>query len=112
MVTIPSTSSASISGTTIPDLEQTTKTIKFKRGIEVQWPDPFSADDYLAAQRSALKAKDAGLTPLYLLQKIATFNGGKLTVPEIKAKLSGSELMKLQGEILTGLDDEDDASGN
>lgn len=83
------------------------KTFSLKRSKVVVAFDPdFGVGETIAAQKAA--KKDSALFVLYLAQQIATFDGKKLTLGEIREKIKGADYLQLSGEILGGDDDEAD----
>lgn len=89
-----------------PEGMKSPKTITLKRSkIEVIFDQDFSTSDVMAAQKAA--GKDAGFFSLYLAQRIATFNGVRLTMGDIKERVLGKDYLQLTGAILgDGEDDE------
>ena len=82
------------------------KTLVLKRSdVTVVYDAGFVAGDTIAAQRAA--GKDAHKFGLYLLQRVATFNGAAWSAQEIEERLKGMDYLTLQGAILGG--DEADA---
>lgn len=88
------------------------KSFALKRsGIDVVFDQDYSTDDAIAAQRAA--GKNARALPLYLAQRICTFNGKSLTIGELKDQVRGADYFQLVGEILGGDDEADeDEAGN
>lgn len=90
------------------------KTVVLKRSkITMIYDEDFSTADVIAAQKAA--GKDAGLFSLYLAQRIATFDGKKLTMGEIRDQVRGRDYLQLTGAILGDSEDDGqdgDASGN
>ncbi len=84
------------------------RTVVLKRSkITMVYDEDFSTADVIAAQKAS--GKDAGLFSLYLAQRIATFDGEKFTMGEIRERVRGRDYLQLTGAILG--DGEDD-SGN
>lgn len=87
-------------------MSQTTlKSFTLKRSkIAVTFDPDFGVAETVAAQKAS--RKNSGLFVLYLAQQIATFDGKKLTVGEIREKIKGADYLQLSGEIF-GEDDEE-----
>lgn len=84
------------------------KTVILKRSrITVVFDEDFSTADVMAAQKAS--GKNAGLFSLYLAQRIATFDGEKLTMGDIRDKVKGKDYLQLTGAILG---DSEDDEGN
>lgn len=81
------------------------KTVTLKRSkVVVVFDQDYGTADAVAAQKAA--KKDPSLFVLYLAQRIATFNGAKWTMGDIREKIRGADYLQLSGEILGGGDDE------
>jgi hypothetical protein len=90
--------------------EANLKTFTLKRSQLVVAFDPdFGVAETIAAQKAA--RKNSALFVLYLAQQIATFDGKKLTVGELREKIKGKDFLQLSGEIL-GDDEDEEAEGN
>lgn len=84
------------------------KTVILKRSrITVMFDEDFSTAHVIAAQKAS--GKDAGLFSLYLAQRIATFDGEKLTMGNILDRVKGKDYLQLTGAILG---DSEDDEGN
>ena len=87
------------------------KTVILKRSkIVVVFDQDFGVPDTLAAQKAS--GKNSSLFSLYLAQQIATFDGKKLTMGEIREKILGKDYLQLTGEILGDDDDAEEAAGD
>jgi len=81
------------------------KTIILKRSkITVIFDEDFAVADTIAAQKAC--GKNSSLFVLYLAQRIATFDGARLTMSEINERVGGKDYLQLAGEMLG--DDKDD----
>ncbi len=81
------------------------KTITLKRSrIVVFYDDDYSTADVIAAQKAA--GKDSALFALYLAQRIATFDGKRLTIGEIRDLVRGRDFLQLTGALLGDGEDE------
>lgn len=89
------------------------KTVTLKRSkIKVAFDQDFPSSDVIAAQKAA--GKDSSTFPLYLAQRVCTFDGAKLTLGQINEKVRGKDYLQLVGELLSDGDDADtgDDAGN
>lgn len=69
-----------------------------KSGIRVDYDaDPATAD-VIAASKAA--GKDTALFPIYLAQRVATFDGQRWTAGEIRDRLRGKDYLQLAGALL------------
>jgi hypothetical protein len=83
----------------IKTAERAPKTIILKRSrIVVCYDDDYSTDDVIAAQKAA--GKESAKFALYLAQRIATFDGKRLTMGEIRDAVRGRDFLQLTGELL------------
>lgn len=82
-----------------------------KSKVTVVYDAAYNAADAMAAQRAA--GRDASRFALYLIQRIALFDGRQWAAQEIEEKLAGMDWLTLQAAVL-GDDAEGDegASGN
>lgn len=81
------------------------RTIVLRRSdVTVVYDAGFKAADTIAAQRAA--GKDPHKFALYLLQRVATFNGSPWSAQEIEERLAGMDYLTLQGALL-GSDEAD-----
>lgn len=92
-------------------MSQTTlKSFTLKRSkIAVAFDPDFGVAETVAAQKAS--RKNSGMFVLYLAQQIATFDGKKLTVGEIREKIKGADYLQLSGEIFGEDDDAEEAEG-
>lgn len=85
--------------------EAATKSFTLKRSkLTVSFDPDYGVAETIAAQKAS--RKNSGLFALYLAQQIATFDGKKLTVGEIREKIKGADYLQLTQEILGGDDDD------
>lgn len=68
-----------------------------RSGKTVVFDEDYTAVDTIAAQKAA--GKDAQAFPLYLAQRICTFDGALLTIGQIR-ELPGRDYLQLVGELL------------
>lgn len=80
-----------------------------KSGIAVVYDADFSTADVIAAQKAS--GKETALFSLYLAQRIATFDGAKLTMGDIREKIRGRDYLQLTAAIL-GSGEDGDEEGN
>lgn len=77
--------------------------------VVVTIPEDWHVSDTQAAQRygkgDPIKTNDA------LVQRVCLFNGTKWTIDDIKTKITGRDYSELMGELHSGPDDDDAASG-
>lgn len=76
-----------------------------KSGIVVVYDADFSTADVIAAQKAS--GKETALFSLYLAQRIATFDGAKLTMGDIREKIRGRDYLQLTAAILGAGEDEE-----
>lgn len=81
------------------------KTVTLKRSkMIVVYDEDYSTADAIAAQKAA--GKDTALFSLYLAQRIATFDGARLSMGDIREKIRGRDYLQLTSAILGDGDDE------
>ncbi len=87
------------------------KTVTLKRSkVTVVFDQDFGVAETIAAQKAA--GKNSSLFVLYLAQQVATFDGKKLTMGEIRDKIFGKDYLQLSGELLGDDDDAEEAAGD
>lgn len=84
------------------------KTVTLNRSkVVVVFDQDFGVAETIAAQKAA--GKNSSLFVLYLAQQVATFDGKKLTMGEIRDKIRGKDYLQLSGELLGDDDDAEEA---
>lgn len=83
-----------------------------KSRIAVVYDDDYSTDDVIAAQKAA--GKESAKFALYLAQRVATFDGKRLTFGEIRDAVRGRDFLQLTGALLgdAGEPEPDDETGD
>lgn len=85
-----------------------TKTLKLKKsGRTVTYPETYTTRELLDAQKAA--GKETRLAPLYMAQRLCTFDGKTLTAGEIM-DLPGADFAQLSQAIFN--EGEEDEAGN
>ena len=72
--------------------------------ITVVFDEDFATEDVIAAQKAS--GKETALFSLYLAQRIATFDGAKLTMGDIRDKVRGRDYLQLTAAMLGDGDEE------
>ncbi|QCI65628.1 hypothetical protein [Phreatobacter stygius] len=86
------------------------KTVTLKRSkIVMIYDQDFPTEAVIAAQKAA--AKNSGMFALYLAQQVATFDGKRLTMGEIRERVRGKDYLQLTG-VLLGDDEDGDEDGD
>lgn len=77
-----------------------------KSGKSVVFPETYSTREFLAAQKAA--GKDSSQVPVFLIQRLCTFDGESWTAGQIQDDLPGPDYIQLIGEIFKGDDEGND----
>lgn len=84
---------------------RTPKTVTLKRSkIVMVYDEDYATADVIAAQKAA--GKETSLFSLYLAQRIAVFDGAKLTMGDLREKIRGRDYLQLTAAILGDGDEE------
>lgn len=78
--------------------------------IVMTYDEDFSVEDTIAAQRAA--GKQSALFPLYLAQRVASFDGRHLTIGELRETIRGKDYLQMVAALLGDADGEPAEDGD